>query len=624
MLAARFRKYRGKNLALAALLAGVSCTKLESKNDAFDLASAGGSNTSGGAASGGSGDRASGGGNSNTQGGVAKSSGGSNSGGLSDSAGSESTGTGGRSGSDGGSLGTAGASGAGGESCIDETGFHGLGCGTCPGTDIVSLENACSRATCTPFDDIARLPALGSDGKLPALPTAGGAAASGGAGGNAAQSAGGGAAGAGKGGASLGGGGNTSSAGGGSAGRGGATTAGGASSISCGALAENGSVVVVAGSSAAKPYLQQIARQLAEQSIYLVYTSTGSCVGVDAIVNATPLQTGASPAPATSATYWDSASSTGKACDWPAPGVIADIGVSDVFAQTCPGFELTNLDSLQVRDAHGPIQTMGFAVPANSMLSEISARAAYLVFGLGADGGVLGPDGATPIWNDERYIFQRSATSGTQALLAAAIGVPSANFRGKPHKSSDEVASDLLSAGATQATANQAIGILAADYIDTQSLRAQIRVLAYQDTHQACAMYPDSAPGARDKQNVRDGHYPLWGPLHLMYKVDGAGAPANAKVRQQIQDIVGYLTGSKALPNGVRLIDVYAQSGLVPECAMRVSRSNDGGNLMPFTPENPCSCLYDAVATGATDCTPCSLRGDCKTDETCSFGYCQK
>jgi hypothetical protein len=399
---------------------------------------------------------------------------------------------------------------------------------------------------------------------------------------------------------------------------------GSASSIPCRDLAEKGSVVMVTGSSAARPYLQQIARQLAEKSVYLVYTSTGSCVGVDAIVNATPMQTGAAPAPASSATYWDSASSAGKACDVPAPGVIADIGVSDVFAQTCPGLELSNLDSQQVRDAHGPIQTMGFAVPANSTLTEISARAAYLVFGLGNDGGVLGPDRVSPIWNDERYIFQRSATSGTQALLAAAIGVPSASFRGKPHKSSDEVASDLLSAGATQTTANQAIGILAADYIDTQSLRAQIRVLAYQDTHQACAMYPDSTAGARDKQNVRDGHYPLWGPLHLLYKVNSSGAPTNAAVRQQIQDIVGYLTGSKALPNGVRLIDVYAQSGLIPECAMHVSRSNDGGNLVPFAPVNPCSCLYDAVATGATDCTPCSLRGDCKTDETCSFGYCEK
>jgi hypothetical protein len=490
--------------------------------------------------------------------------------------------------------GTGGGEGTAGQSCVDPLGFHGLGCGTCTATDIVSLENACTESTCTRFDDAARLPALGTDGKLPALPAAstsdgrGGTSATGGSGGNASGSG------------------------------------GGSSGVDCSDLAAKGSVVYVTGSSAAKPYLQQIARQLAEQSVYLVYTSTGSCVGVDAIVNATPLRTGSAPAPAASATYWENASSSGKGCDLPADGVTGDIGISDVFAQTCPGFELTNLDSFQVRDAHGPIQTMTFAVPASSPHTEISARAAYLVFGLGKDGDVLDADARTPIWNDESFVFQRNASSGTQALIAAAIGVPSASFRGKPHKSSDELANDLLAAGVTQESAKQAIGILAADYIDTQSLRAQIRVLAYQDSQQACAVYPDSTAGARDKQNVRDGHYPLWGPLHLLYKVDGSGAPTNVANRQQILDIVGYLSGSKALPNGVRLIDVYGQSGLVPECAMRVSRSKDGGNIEPFAPVNPCSCLFEAVATGATECKPCSVRGDCESDETCSFGYCEQ
>ena len=155
-------------------------------------------------------------------------------------------------------------------------------------------------------------------------------------------------------------------------------------------------------------------------------------------------------------------------------------------------------------------------------------------------------------------------------------------------------------------------------------MRAQLRPLAYQDTEQACAVYPDSTAGARDKQNVRDGHYPLWGPLHFLHKVDGSGVPANTANRQQILDILGYLAGSKALPNGVRLIDVYGQSGLVPECAMRVSRDNDGGNIEPFAPATPCSCLFDAVATGTTACTPCTTRGDCESDEDCSFGYCEK
>jgi hypothetical protein len=304
--------------------------------------------------------------------------------------------------------------------------------------------------------------------------------------------------------------------------------------------------------------------------------------------------------------------------------VAADIGVSDVFPQTCAGFELVNLEAQSVVDAHGPIQTMVFAVPSNSKMAEISAQAAYFVFGFGASGNVLDPTGMNVIWNDESYLFQRSATSGTQAMLAAVIGVPSAQWRGVNHKTSDDIVSSLQRAGSNSDTANRAIGILAADYIDSKNLRATIRSLAFQDTNQKCAMYPDSSPTSRDKINVRDGHYPIWGPLHLLYRVDKTGNPINAVTRQSVLDILGYLSGSKPLPNGVKLLDVYAQNGLIPECAMKVTRTTDGANLVPFRPTNPCSCTFEEKATGITSCKSCVVQGDCNQNENCSFGYCEK
>jgi len=282
-----------------------------------------------------------------------------------------------------------------------------------------------------------------------------------------------------------------------------------------------------------------------------------------------------------------------------------------------------SLDALQIRDAHGPIQTMTFVVPTNSRWSEISARAAYFVFGFGADGGVLDPSSTTPIWNDEAYLEKRSASSGTQSMLSAGIGVPPTLWKGKANKTSDDVAAAIQAAGASSDTADKAIGILAADYIDTKNLRAQIRVLAYQDTSQACAMFPDSTATAHDKRNVRDGHYPIWGPLHLLYKTDQLGNPLNPANRTAMNDIVGYLSGTKLLPNGVRLIDVYAQSGLVPECAMHVARAKDGGDIKPYRPDTPCSCLFEQKATGSTNCKPCVVQGDCTSGETCSQGFCE-
>jgi len=571
------------------------CTKLEDPNQVFgdaNMAGAGGSF-----------------GTSGNTGATGNANAGSAAGGLASGGGA--SGLGAASGAAGalGAAGNGGASaGAGGQSCQDPSGFQGLGCYRCAATDILTLENACTTSTCTPFADDKRLTLLGPDGKLPELPTP--VAASGGSGG---------VTGAGTGGGSSGGAAGSGVAGSSAAGAGGSASVGKA----CADVASKGTVVYITGSSAAKPFLQQIAQQLVTSGIYIVYTSTGSCIGVDAVVNGTPMTSGASPAPATSATYWDSSSSSGVACDLPAAGVAADIGASDVFAQSCPGFELTDLDAQQIHDAHGPIQTMTFAVPANSAYFEISAQAAYFVFGFGKDGGVRDASGTVPIWNNENYLFQRSPSSGTQAMLAEAIGLSATAWLGKTHKTSDDVAADIQAAGQNQDTANLAIGILAADYIDSKNLRAQIRVLALQDSSQTCAMFPDSTSGAHDKRNVRDGHYPVWGPLHLLLKVDQFGNPVNPVNRQAVTDIVGYLSGTKPLPNGVQLIDVYAQSGLIPECAMHVTRTKDGGNMSPYQPASPCSCVFEAKATGSTTCTPCKVQGDCSAAETCSQGYCE-
>jgi hypothetical protein len=487
--------------------------------------------------------------------------------------------------SNGGSGGDAGAPDT---DCVDETGFKGLGCYRCEPKDISTLENACTSAGCTPFDS-KRLTLLGADGKLPPLPPPPGAGGAGGAGG--APSSG---------------------------GAGGATGTGKA----CSDVAKNGGTIVyVTGSSAAQPFLKEIAKQLAPLNIFIVYESSGSCIGVDAIVNGTLMTTGPT-APALSATYWDSLTSAGTACDLPAEGVSADIGASDVFAQTCPGFESANLDARQVRDAHGPIQIMTFAVPATSKYDAISAEAAYFVFGFGAAGGVRDASGANPVWNNEDYIFKRSATSGTQAMLAAAIGVPAGVWKGKGHKSSGEVTGDIQLAGQKQDTSNLAIGIVASDWIKSNSLEGSVKVLAFQDTGQHCAVYPGSTSGSGDKQNVRDGHYPLWSPLHLLVRVDSLGNPINPANRQAVTDILGYLSGTKALPSGTPLIGLYAASGLVPECAMHVTRTKDGGNILPYKPSNPCSCLFDKLVS-TTTCSECTVQGNCKAGETCAQGYCE-
>ena len=84
-------------------------------------------------------------------------------------------------------------------------------------------------------------------------------------------------------------------------------------------------------------------------------------------------------------------------------------------------------------------------------------------------------------------------------------------------------------------SANNAVGILSTDFAD--SVRGSLRILAFQDTGQLAGYYPDSSVTTRDKRNVRDGHYAIWGPLHLFTRLGANGYPASAPAGE----IIGFI-----------------------------------------------------------------------------------
>ncbi|HET9955772.1 MAG TPA: hypothetical protein VFQ61_14760, partial [Polyangiaceae bacterium] len=119
------------------LLCVASCTELESARDEFGTSGRSGA------------------------GGAAGSSAGASFGGIGANGGS--------AGVNGGSAGVNGGSASrGGADCAPKTEAGG-GCSRCAGTDLVSLENACTTSGCTPFDNSARLTLVGADGRLPSL-----------------------------------------------------------------------------------------------------------------------------------------------------------------------------------------------------------------------------------------------------------------------------------------------------------------------------------------------------------------------------------------------------------------------------------------------------------------------
>lgn len=346
--------------------------------------------------------------------------------------------------------------------------------------------------------------------------------------------------------------------------------------------------------------VESLGKLLASENTTLIYKKQGSCAAVDSILNGTPL-TGTEAA-MTGGTYWDA--TTDHACDFDAGGNVADIGISDVFPSTC--ISLPNGLPSDVGDYLGPVEAYGFAVPTASTQNVISRDAAYFVFGFGADSGVAP-------WTDPLHIVIRDPDSGTQRMLALATGVEVTKWKGTAATSSSDLVNKLNSAMNKDA----AIGILASEVAIANEL--VVKVLAYQDVDQTCGYYMDSTATSRDKANVRDGHYPIWGPFHILTKKDANGNPPKAVAA----DFKAYAIGTKD-PAGLDLVKVLATAGLVPECAMHVTRDSEMGPLASFQPPRSCGCYFDSLTTGSSSCTPCQTNTDCPdTTPACNYGYCE-
>jgi ABC-type phosphate transport system substrate-binding protein len=336
--------------------------------------------------------------------------------------------------------------------------------------------------------------------------------------------------------------------------------------------------IVVAGSSAVGPFIKAMGTVLSAQTqpVTLIYQSQGSCTGVNAVVlDTTPTAACANGACIRgTATYYD-ATGTALTCDLDASGTHVDVGLSDVWVDSCTG----QLPPAGIKDVSGPVESMLFVVPKASTQQAITSEEAYFVFGYGQSGQAMP-------WTNEMMMFVRNALSGTQQIIAHAIAVPAGRWKGIDKGGSQGVA-DAVSASATP---EASIGILGADFYDLH--RDTLTSLAYQAFHQNGAYYADSTPTSFDKRNVRDGHYTAFGYLHLIAHVDGSGNPSTpASLR-----FVDWITGNTArTPAPFDITDVTINAHLIPQCAMKVQRSSEGGALSPYTPPNDCGAHFESL-----------------------------
>jgi hypothetical protein len=336
--------------------------------------------------------------------------------------------------------------------------------------------------------------------------------------------------------------------------------------------------------------------------ITLVWFTSPSCTNISAMYTPTPIAAGRAMQYVASAAedpMWTPATPN-RTCEAPSANVQPpDVGNSALFNSACT----TATPPATVVLTHGPVQAYVLAVPKASNQTSITSEEAYFVFGFGG-AGMISP------WMNEAQLFIRAVTTSTLLAWAANIGVPADKWKGDRRPGSPEVVASLQ----TSTSPQQAIGILGAEVYD--QFRDTLSQLAFRARGQQAAYYPDSTYSARDKKNVRDGHYTVWSPTIWMDFVSGT-TPVKADARYVIDLIAGHtVTPAPSFD----MISIIAAVGLVPDCAMGVKREVEGGPLSIYRPTESCACRFESITTTTSACQTCTTT--CATG-TCRNGFCE-
>jgi hypothetical protein len=366
--------------------------------------------------------------------------------------------------------------------------------------------------------------------------------------------------------------------------------------------------IYLSGSSAFEPTAGLMAVKLSAQTgvnqYTIIYSATSSCDGPTHI-QAQSAITGTADVFTVNAA--NAAVALKSSCTL-AANTIPDVGVSDIFYENCPGNTLPIPTGMV--DTQGPVQSMIFIVPKSNMTNtSLSAAEAQDIWGCGMSGGV------EPFTSDMSDTMQRSSGSGTQGIVAKAINVPPTAFKGVANSSGGVLVTTLLAAP----DPGSAIGFLAADSYDSN--RGMLSALAFEAFGQTNAYYADSTASTFDKHNTRDGHYLVWGPEHFFAAADATGKITNTKAAS----FIGWVNGTVTTP-AFNMLDIAGTANVVPQCAMKVTRDQDGGFIRPYTPAAPCGCYWESIATktaAPAGCTACTADTDCTGGKHCSNKFCE-
>lgn len=322
--------------------------------------------------------------------------------------------------------------------------------------------------------------------------------------------------------------------------------------------------------------------------------------------------------PVTGTAIYYTADGEQRSCNMPSDVEIhSDLSAMDVGGATCLGGEDPPAELLEVPSY---VETLGFVVPRNSSQTAITATEAYYVLKFGGEEGRQ-----VEPWTDPNFVLVRNPGSSTQLTIGANSGIAGTMWNGalQGHQGSSDVR-DAVIAENTTGNAERVLGILNSS--KWEAAADSMRVLAFQPFNGCLgAVFPDSTSTARDKRNVRDGHYPIWTNLRFILRTDDAGdvvSDNGPEAAERARRFVDLMTGNLEI-EGVGVAEAVIGVGNVPSCAMHVAREVDGGPIASFEHPAPCDCFFLEENGVASGCQTCTDSDECTDGGECRFGYCE-
>jgi hypothetical protein len=383
--------------------------------------------------------------------------------------------------------------------------------------------------------------------------------------------------------------------------------------------------VYMAGTTAVIPVIQLLGARLKQVGVTLLWNSNSDgCSSVNNFVYPSP---GGATGIAVFSQYDEVANQPGKiitsTCNGSANQAL-DLVINDVAFTSCTYLGGKPLPST-VAEFRGPVQGVVPIVAATYPYSydDIMVEELQDLYACGAAGNIL-------TFTSNSQIFDYSCqNSGLRELFARGVGFSNASAFSiqiglgcGSQITAQTMVTDYV--GPTTSP-GITIGYTSTEYYD--QYRELVHALKVRGVNQKLAYWPDSDNSSTDKLNIREGRYTLQGTLRLVAAVDpSTGVPTDLAAKHVIDWFQGNPVQDPTLQLPFDVNEIYAQRGVVPQCAMKVTTDGDFPIFRHYTAPQPCHCSFLVLATGKTNipgCVACADSSTCQANQICSHGYCE-